>query len=472
MKIKSEIYEIKEEIGKGGFGIVYKLQKDNKYYALKKILILNSTEEEITHIKEEVDILSSFDNEYIVKYYFSFIDQNYFNILMEYAGNSNLKQFINSYKNKECLIEEEKIKNIIIQICLALEEIHKNNLIHRDLTPENVFINENNKIKIGDFGVSKRLGENTNYAKTLTGKYQYLAPEIMKGNKYNNKVDIYSFGCIIYELFTLNQYYLDKIIDNKEAQININIYNPKWQTLIELLLKNDYHERPSAKEIYNFIVNNKYPKTENNNINNESYIELYKEYFIFQRLLLYEGGYLNGKPNGKGKEYNFLNGELEYEGEFLNGKWNGKGKKYYRGKLDYEGVYLNNIRNGKGKEYDYKGILRFEGEYLNGKKWSGKGYNEKGIEYFIIKEGKGIYKDYNYYTGKLTYEGEYLNGEKNGQRKEYNEDGELLFEGEFINGIRWKGKGKIYEYGYLIYFGQIANGKKMVKGQNIMRIIN
>ena len=62
IKIDSEIYEKKEEIGKGGFGIVYKLQKDNEYYALKKILIINSTEKEINYIKEEVDILSSFDN--------------------------------------------------------------------------------------------------------------------------------------------------------------------------------------------------------------------------------------------------------------------------------------------------------------------------------------------------------------------------------------------------------------------------
>ena len=96
----------------------------------------------------------------------------------------------------------------------------------------------------------------------------------------------------------------------------------------------------------------------------ESNIKLYKDYDRKDRLL-YEGGYLNGKYNGNGKQYNFLNGLLEYEGEFLNGKWNGKGKKYLRDKLDYEGEYINNIRNGKGKEYDYNGILRFDGIYIN-----------------------------------------------------------------------------------------------------------
>ena len=96
----------------------------------------------------------------------------------------------------------------------------------------------------------------------------------------------------------------------------------------------------------------------------ESHTELYKEYDRRGRLL-YEGGYLNGKYNGKGKQYSFLNGLLEYEGDFLNGKWNGKGKKYIKGKLDYEGEYENNIRNGRGKEYDYNGTLRFDGTYIN-----------------------------------------------------------------------------------------------------------
>ena len=464
MCIKTEICEKKEKIENRGFGIVYKLQKDDKYYALKQILISNLTKEEINHMKKEVDILTSLENEYIVKYYCSFLEKDYFNLLMGYAGNTNLKQFINGYKNKGSFIEEEKIKNIIFQICLALKEIHKSNLTHRDLTPENIFIDENNKIKIGYFDVPKSLNQNNNYAKTITGKYQYFAPEILKGKKYNNKVDIYSFGCIIYELFTLNKYYQDKIIDNKEGKINTYIYNPKWQALIELLLKNNYHERPTAEEIYKFIISDNNCKVEYNNIKNGASNKTYKEYDRRGRLL-FEGEYLNGKYNGKGKEYNFIDGKLEYEGEFLNGKWNGKGKKYYKGKLEYEGEYINNIRNGKGKEYDYKGILRFEGEYLNGIKWSGKGYNEKGIEYYEIINGKGIYKDYNFFTGKIIYEGEYLNGKKNGKGKVYNDDGELIFEGELKDGIKWNGKGKIYNYGHLIYFGEIVKGKKNGKAK-------
>ena len=83
---------------------------------------------------------------------------------MEYGGEINLKQYI---ENKEELIEEKIIKDIVLQICIGLKEIHKNNIIHRDLTPDNIFINKNNKIKIGDFGISKI---NIDYAKITNRK--------------------------------------------------------------------------------------------------------------------------------------------------------------------------------------------------------------------------------------------------------------------------------------------------------------
>ena len=437
--INLEEYKILGELGKGGFGNVFKLEKDNKYYALKKISISFSTKEKIDKIQEEIKILSSFDNKYIVKYYGSIKEKDFYNILMEFAGNSNMKQFINNYKDKNCFIEEKLIKYIIIQISSALKEIHKANLIHRDLSPDNIFINEKKEIKIGDFGISKRLDPNNNYAQSITGKFKYFAPEIIKGIKYNNKVDIYAFGCIIYELFTLNEYYIDKIIEKKEGKINIEIYNPKWQTLIDLLLIDDYHKRPTAEEIYNYVSNS----------------FKVKEYDLYGKLI-YEGDLLNGKKCGKGKEYDFLNDQLEYDGEFSNGKYDGKGRKYYKGKLNYDGEYKEGKKNGKGKEYDYKGILRFEGIYLNGVKWSGKGFDDKGNEVYKIKEGKGYYKEYNFFNGNLIYEGEYLNGERNGKGKEYNNN-ELIFEGEFLKGKKKNGKGKYYEYGYLIYFGEFID---------------
>ena len=88
----------------------------------------------------------------------------------------------------------------------------------------------------------------------------------------------------------------------------------------------------------------------------------------------FSGKYKKGEKNGKGSEYNSYTDELIFEGEYLNGKRNGKGKEYNDKKLIYDGEYSNGKRNGKGIEYNYcldKKIFKFEGEFLNGKKWNG-----------------------------------------------------------------------------------------------------
>ena len=216
-------------------------------------------------------------------------------------------------------------------------------------------------------------------------------------------------------------------------------------------------------------------------------------------VLLYEGEYLNGKRHGLGKEYS-KDGELIFEGEYINGKYfNGKGfnimecdvkggkgkvKLYYQINpklLKFEGEIINGEINGKGTEYDTNRNIIFIGEYKNGKKWNGKGYNNLDLElingngkykqYYINRnlksEGKyingeinGIVKEY-YENGNLKSKGEYINGEKRNGKEYYH--GKLIFEGEYLNGKRWNGKGKEYHYDELIFEGEYFNGKKLNK---------
>ena len=192
--INSKIYTIIEEIGEGGFGKVYKVINENKEYALKKIRLNNKLEED--KIKNEAKILSSINNEHIVKYYDSYQDEEYFYILMEYCDGMDLRELIDKHKKEDKPINENLIYNIVLDICLGIKEIHKNNIIHRDLNPENIFKLNNNKIKIGDFGISKQLEKNKKSASTQIGKFNYNPPEFFKG-KYTNRIDIWSFGCII-----------------------------------------------------------------------------------------------------------------------------------------------------------------------------------------------------------------------------------------------------------------------------------
>ena len=127
------------------------------------------------------------------------------------------------------------------------------------------------------------------------------------------------------------------------------------------------------------------------------------------------GKYFIGKRNGKGKEYNGYNDEIIFEGDYIDGRRTGYGIEYYEEQyngetaLKYEGKYLNGKRNGKGKEYYINGSIKFEGIYLFGLKYKGKGYNTKGSIIYEIEDGKGYFKEVSYYND-ILFEGVYPNG--------------------------------------------------------------
>ena len=182
---------------------------------------------------KEINILKSLanndKNDNIIEYYGYYKENGYLNIIMEYGGDKNLDEFI---KDQKCGIDEDIIKKIVLQICNGLKKIHKANVIHRDLTPLNIFINTNNySIKIGDFGISNKLETNQNFTYTMKGRgnFSYMLQEIIEGykSKITNKVDIYSLGCIIYELFTKRKYHDDKLW--KKAKIDTDLYNEEWK---------------------------------------------------------------------------------------------------------------------------------------------------------------------------------------------------------------------------------------------------
>ena len=230
----------------------------------------------------------------------------------------------------------------------------------------------------------------------------------------------------------------------------------------------------------------------------------------------------DSKTRRKGKEYNCYDDHLEFEGEYLNGERNGKGKEYISfGGLIFEGEYLHGKRNGKGKEYYNDGKLKFEGEYLKNKKISGIKYVirdgivyeinfDRKIHYYndellnfendnLFKNGKyygyGLYeKDiiksayfnrirrikekcnlYNHQC-KMKYEGEHLYYKRHGKGKEYNYKGQLVFEGEYLYDFRIKGKFYVnekleYEGDYL--YNKKWNGKGYDKYGNIIyEVIN
>ena len=258
--INSVNYTIIDEIGdnkKDGIKVYKVVNKiNNQNFVIKELSIQNNNKEEINEIKKEAEFLSCFSCDNIVKYFGYEHNEDKFQILMEYCDEKDLKTFINLYKDKDEYINENIIYTIIKQICFGIKEIHDKNIVHRDLKPQNIFMCKGQKIKIGDFGISKQLFYSQNYKSTKisAGTYGYVAPEIIQNRKYNKKSDIWSFGCIVYELFHLSEHYLD--IYNGVKKIDKEIYNEKWQVLIDLLLEFNPDKRPDINQIIEFIHKN------------------------------------------------------------------------------------------------------------------------------------------------------------------------------------------------------------------------
>ena len=187
---------------------------------------------------------------------------------MEYCDSLDLRTFIDKHKKDNTLFEPNILYSIVLNLCLGIKEIHNKNIIHRNLKPENIFINKDNKIKIGNFGFSKQL-KKVDYAKTLIGINPYMAPEIINGKDYTQKVDIWSLGTIIYELCTLKYCYdcdnlkglINKICSGEHGKIDSQKYSSKLQKIIDSSLNINYEERPIIevilKKVYKCIEENK-----------------------------------------------------------------------------------------------------------------------------------------------------------------------------------------------------------------------
>ena len=257
-------YIIKERLGIGAFGIVYKVLKktNNNIYVIKQVPLFGLTPKQISDVKLEAKILSSVKSIYIVRYYDSFEENNYLNIVMEYCDGGDLSQFIEKNKGKNKLLDEDIIWTIFLKITIGLATLHKSKILHRDLKSLNIFLTKDLDIKIGDFGVAKILTQ-TGFAKTIIGTPYYLSPELCDEQPYNDKSDVWALGCILYELCTYNHPFnakcqaslILKIIQTTPEPINKD-YSENLQKLINIILDKNYLTRPSCFDILNmdFVI--------------------------------------------------------------------------------------------------------------------------------------------------------------------------------------------------------------------------
>ena len=252
-------YQILEKIGKGTFGIVYKVKKYNDpfLYVIKQIPLNELTEEQIKQVNTEAKLLSLINSNFVVKYFESFIEKYELFIVMEYCDNGDLYHFLQEQQIKSTPLKEDLVWQIFIKITLGLTTIHKMKILHRDLKTLNIFLNKDMGIKIGDLGIAKQLNQGS-FANTLIGTPYYISPEMCEDKPYNQKSDVWALGCILYELCTFrhpfdatNQAALFlKILKNNPEPI-FACYSSNLQKLVNQILEKNYEKRPSCLDILN-----------------------------------------------------------------------------------------------------------------------------------------------------------------------------------------------------------------------------
>ena len=266
----SDDYEILQVLDIGNFSEVLKVKSKNTYgiYAMKKVNMAKMMEKIIDkekakkYFENEIFILKRLNNPNVCKCYKIFQDQSYLYFIMEFMNNGDLKSLYLANKLLENHIPEEKLWYIFYKCLNGLVYIHQQGLIHRDIKLQNIFLDDELNIKIGDFNVSVAVDENAAKKfvqgpdkvskmlckKSVVGTGGYMAPELRNYNKYGQNIDVYSMGIAFFELcYWCNPYYNNVI---KEDYYNKNIYSKELNDFIEKMIDKNSSYRISSNQAY------------------------------------------------------------------------------------------------------------------------------------------------------------------------------------------------------------------------------
>ena len=254
-------YKLIKLLGEGSFGKAYLSENlaDHTQCVIKQIPLTDLSEEEKKDTFNEVLILKKVNHSNIIKFLDVFKTSkpiNTLNIVTEYADDGDLSQKIEKLKQKKSPFTEKEILNYLTQICLALNHIHKKKIIHRDLKSGNIFLTKSGLVKLGDFGISKGFKNTWEKAKTMVGTPYYLSPEIINGQPYDSKNDIWALGVMIYEMMSFKKPFNANSLPALSLRILRGVYQPPPSyyskdliNLVKMCLNLEPKKRPSAEMI-------------------------------------------------------------------------------------------------------------------------------------------------------------------------------------------------------------------------------
>ena len=208
-------FDIIEKLGEGSYSTVFKVHRksDSQVYAMKKVKFNSLNQRDKQNALNEIRFLASISHPNVVGYKEVFIDDTSSSLclVMEYAGKGDLLQMVNAHKKNGTFFSEPEIWSIFVQSVKGLRALHQKNILHRDIKSANIFVNSDNTVQLGDLNVAKVVD---GLAYTQTGTPYYASPEVWRDSPYDSKSDIWSLGCVIYELCALEPAFKSK--DMKE----------------------------------------------------------------------------------------------------------------------------------------------------------------------------------------------------------------------------------------------------------------
>ena len=251
-------FKILSKVGEGSYSTVLKVQRieDGNIYALKRVKFKKLSDKEKQNALNEIRILASIKDKNVISYKEAFFDEkdSSLGIVMEYADKGDLFQVITERKKTKNYFDEQEIWKTFVQLLKGLKSLHDLNILHRDIKSANVFLFEGGICKLGDLNVSKVARKGLGY--TQTGTPYYASPEVWEEQPYDSKSDVWSLGCVIYEMATLRPPFQAQSMEELYKKVMRGIY-PKISSkysedlsdVLKLMIQVEVGARPSCEEL-------------------------------------------------------------------------------------------------------------------------------------------------------------------------------------------------------------------------------
>ncbi|KAL1512359.1 hypothetical protein AB1Y20_005618 [Prymnesium parvum] len=256
-------------IGRGQFGVVYLLQHPDGRKAIdKRVQLCGLSAAQRRETENEAALLRRLAHAHVVRYLHSFTEAETLHLVMEYCGGGSLADAIGAQIERRAPFAAAAVRRWAAQLAGALAHVHSCRVIHRDVKPANVFLCDaahGADLKLGDFGISRLLSSQTDFASTAVGTPYYLAPELIGGSGYDGRADVWSLGCILFELLALRRPFSGENMGQLAMAILRKAPAPlpdgtphDLQELCFQLLRKEQALRPTAQDLLHSAPMNKY----------------------------------------------------------------------------------------------------------------------------------------------------------------------------------------------------------------------